>query len=190
VTRTADDVWLAAHAPLVPPHRLKAELAERWVRFYSLPHGKRYPDTADEHEEIRRRADTLLAEACDDVSEVMLVTGLYGPVGQVPRRSVAQVQVQPEAEYWREVREADSDDDDWPLHQWVSFGDYSPHAFDETVQLISAEQLANTVVVAIGRNVIVNLYDGGVDVILPTADERHRWYERHREWASPLPSGL
>ena len=62
VTQAADDVWLAAWAPPVPPHRLKAELTERWVRFYSLPNGKRYPETADEREEVRRRADTLLVD--------------------------------------------------------------------------------------------------------------------------------
>jgi hypothetical protein len=190
VTRTAEDVWLAATAPLIPPHRLKFELAERWVRFYTLPNGKRYPDTAGEHEEMRRRADILLADACDGTSEVMFVTGLYGPRGQVPTRSVAQLRVQPDAGYWREVSDVGSDDDDWPLHQWASFGDYSPHGFDETVELVSAEQLVQTFVVATARNVIVHFYDGGVDVILPTADERGRWYERHKEWASPHPSGL
>jgi hypothetical protein len=39
------------------------------------------------------------------------------------------------------------------------------------------------------RNIIVHFYDGGVDVILPTPDERNEWYERHPEWTSPHPSG-
>ena len=146
--------------------------------------------TADEREEVRRRADTLLSEACDDTSEVMFVTGLYGPQGEVPTRSIAQLQVQPAAEYWREVREAGSDDDDWTLHQWASFEDYSPHRFDETVDLVSAEQLVDTFVVATARNVIVHFYDGGVDVILPTPIERDQWYERHHGWASPRSDGM
>jgi hypothetical protein len=168
---------------------MKAELADRWVRFHSLPNGKRYPDTTEEHEEMRRRADTLLAEACADSSEVMFVTGRYGPTGEEPARSAAQLQVQPDAEYWREVREAGTDDDDWPSHQWASFGDYASHRFDETVDLISAEQLDHTFVVATARSVIVHFYDGGVDVILPTADERAQWSERHQQWTSPHPSG-
>lgn len=100
MTRTPDDIWMAASVPHVPPHLLRAELAERWVRFHSLPHGKRHPDTAGEREEMRRRADTLVAEACDGTAEVMLVTGLYGLAGEVPTRAVAQLRIQRDAGYW------------------------------------------------------------------------------------------
>lgn len=186
----ADTIWDAVCGQLIAPHHLKLELPERWVRFYSLPDGKRYPASAAESAEIRRRADVLLADACGGTPEVMLVTGLYGPAGVAPVRSTAQLQAQPSAAYWREVREFDAETNDWSLHQWVSLESYSPGRFDPIVDLVASEELPHTLVVAPVRNVVVYFYDGGADVILPSAAERARWYERHKAWASSRSDGL
>jgi hypothetical protein len=50
--------------------------------------------------------------------------------------------------------------------------------------------MVGIILVGVASRIVIHPYDGGTDVVLPTADERDQWLERHREWASPLPSGL
>jgi hypothetical protein len=180
-----------------PPiaHELKHQLRDRWVRFHSLPDGKRYADSTDEWEELLRRARTLLDEASRPGDQMMVVTGLYGESGSVPSRSQAMAAVQPLAEYWcevpeRSVPEVTLDEPPWPWHLWVSWVSYEPGCFDPLVRRAADWEVVGVLIVATSSRIALHPYDGGTDVILPTPGMRDRWRDRHLTWTSPHPSGF
>jgi hypothetical protein len=176
----------------VPPaaDALRHAIPERWVRFYSLPHGKRYADSDDEWQELLRRADTLVSEACAAGAQLMLVTGSHSEAGSEPSRDEVMNAVQPAPEYWRQVLPDDAEAADWPFHLWASWPTYAPHSFDALIRAAAGWKVVGVMLVAVASRIVIHPYDGGTDVFLPTAEERNQWLERHQEWASPLPSGL
>jgi hypothetical protein len=199
--RDHDAVWatICDHPPI--GHMLKTCAPERWVRFHSLPAGQRYPETADDYDELLYRADVLVGELCQPGEDLMLVTGLYGRRGAPPppEPSSAQHLVQPDGRYWCTVdatRGSDDDDVDadaaarpdgalWPLHLWVDWRPFGPRALDTVVRLVADDELAEVIVVVPDRLVAVHPYHGGVDMVFPIAEEAAATRLRHRNWASP-----
>lgn len=164
---------------------------DRWVRFASLPEGRRFPETPDDYDELLYRADALVGHLCQPGDDLMLVTGLYGRRGAPhPEPSSAQQLVQPEARYWRTVDATRGTDDDalWPLHLWVGWRAYAPRALDTVVRLIADGELAAVLVVAPDRLVALHPDPAGVDMLFPTTEERDTLRRRYADWAAPPPS--
>lgn len=134
------------------------------------------------------RADTLIAAACEADDDIMVVTAQYGSPGAAPERHGFQVEVQPDAVYWREAY-VDPDEADWPLHLWSSWMTYSSHGLDPLIRRTAEWQLTEVLVVAPGSSIALHPYDGGVDALLPTRADRDTWAGRFSSWLSPLPSG-
>lgn len=191
--REVDEAW--ATIGDCPPvgHRLKIDLRERWVRFYSLPDGQRYPQSPADHEEIHRRVDCLVSDVCDLGDDIVLVIGRYGPPGNPPPISEAQATVQVDPVHWREVNlppdPGEDIDDNWPLHLWASLHRYAPRSLDPLVRRIAEYGLAEVLLIAPKTGVALHPYDGGTDMILADPRQRNTFRDRHRHWASPHPDG-
>ena len=175
----------------MPPvaHAMRSAEPERWVRFHSLPDAKRYPEDDEEWEEVLHRADAVISAACDSGEDLMVVTALYGSPGAEPARHEFQVEVQPDADYWREAF-VDPDEADWPLHLWTCWMTYSSHSLDSLIRRTAEWQLTGVLIVAPGSSIAMHAYDGGIDVLLPTPQERDVWARRFSTWTSPHCSGL
>ena len=190
--RDHDAVWatICDHPPV--GHMLKEYAPRRWVRFHSLPEGRRYPETTDDYDELLYRADVLVGQLCQPGDDLMLVTGLYGRRGAPPPEpSSAQQLVQPDAQYWCTVEATRTVDDDalWPLHLWVGWRSYGPRALDPVVRLVADDELAAVIVVAPDRLVAVHPDHTGVDMLFPTAEERDAMGGTYAEWTSPPRGG-
>jgi hypothetical protein len=186
--RDHDAVWatICDHPPV--GHMLQAYAPDRWVRFHSLPDGRRYPETPDEYDELLYRTDVLVGELSQPGDDLMLVTGLYGRRGAPhPEPSSAQQLVQPDARYWCTVDATRDTDDDalWPLHLWVGWRPFGHRALDTVVRLVADDELAAVIVVVPDRLVAIHPYHGGVDLLFPTTEERDAVRRRYVDWTTP-----
>jgi hypothetical protein len=183
-----DTAWAAiADVPPVP-HDLKWLIRDRWVRFYSLPDGKRYATTDAEREEVRRRADLVTSTIVGDEARLMLVSGSYAPPMSTPMPTDEQRLLHADATHW--FAQPANDDDGWVVHLWASWVQYRRRSLDLIMDSVASEALTEVLFVDPRRRVAVHPYDGGVDVFLPTGAHRDSLRDTFSEWASPLPSGL
>ena len=142
-----------------------------WERFYSLPRGKRYADTAEEYDEIVRRHRAVLEVVSGGLrSEQLVVIGRdYGP------RDLATGWTRrylPGAWPWRRWFGGES----WSFF-WVKSG--LTDAELDRLLVATADDQTDLIVVGPGLGWIYAPYDGGGDVLAPDQDVLR---ERFSEW--------
>lgn len=62
-------------------HELRAERAERWVRFHSLPNSQRYPQNEAEYKVVLERHNAVLDELFTGRDVCVITTGWSDPGG-------------------------------------------------------------------------------------------------------------
>lgn len=181
------DLW--EHAwPATDPlgYALRVEYADRWVRFHSLPESKRYAENAAEYDEIRRRHRTVIQElhTSDDFQTLHVIAADWDwrdlSAGWSRRRL-------PDAWPWRSSSFED-DPDAGRTYFWAASG-LSGDEIDALLIAVADDECR----VIIGAPDLAWLYcpyDGGADVLLPSAVERDALKERHADWLSSHPQGL
>jgi hypothetical protein len=151
-----------------------------WVRFHSLPGSKRYPDTADEENIIIERAivlgDAVLGRGCecwhvecraDSELEQCKFAGSAGVAAQSIVYEEVEWTVWVSSEIWEPSEKLTAhllgiaNEESWPRF-WMS---------KKNGQFLAP-------------------YDGGFDLFPVSDDEVQRLRMAHRDWISPLPSGL
>jgi hypothetical protein len=167
-------------------HVLRVEYADQWVRFHSLPESKRYAENAAEYEEILRRHRTVLHEllGSDDTEALRVIAADWG------RRDVSAGWSKhhlPGAWPWRSSQ-ADEDPDAGRHYFWAASGLSEPE-IDALLFAAAADQ-GRFVIGAPDLEWLYCPYDGGADVLLPSAVERDSLKARHAGWLSSYPGGL
>lgn len=194
LTKELDTIWAREFgvAPPIPPS-LKFLCRNRWVRFHSLPGSKRYPESPAEVEEVLRRHNVVLERLGRLSPRVFLVTAAYSaspaPVGRKPPLDL----LDPAALPWRllPVHEIE-DDPDNPLywHLFASEWSWRPGIFDALLRLVADDVVADVMLVFDGIGAIYHPYDGGADVIMPTARSRDELAADLRDWCSDREDGM
>lgn len=183
--------------PQVAPADLRHLLPERWVRFHSLPEGKRYADTSEEAAEILRRQRALLDELRQStpLSDLIVIAedwswhNVYG--GGWSRTAF------PNAWPWRATRSdyilcKDKCDDcrnEPPEYLWVNTG-LSEAILEGLLLDVSAEGATTIAICAPDLTWLFCPYDGGVDIYMSTEAKRDALKGRHPAWLSDRPDGL
>ncbi len=162
---------------------------ERWVRFHSLPGSKRYADDEAEYEELLGRHLTVLGELARGAGEVFIVTYGWSDSAEVPQHE-AELAALVSSEPWTSVL-TDFDED---------FGATWAHLYLGTIGLDAPALLALLRLVADDQDRMFFFdhsltwlyapYDGGGDVVAPSAAERDRLKARHVSWLPTNPFGL
>lgn len=160
-------------------------MSDRWVRFHSLPHGKRYPTNTAEYAEMLRRHNDVLAELVD--GDIYLITAEYGPDDLAAGSEPVHVGLHPDAVGWLRVRE-DPDDSGYRLH--VSRRSFASGDLDALLRYVADDRAPEVVVADAELRWLYHPYDGGADVIAPSAHDWSVLAERFRDWRSPRPDGL
>jgi hypothetical protein len=180
--------WAAAR-PL--GWELRQEYPDQWVRFHSLPGSRRYADSEEEALEALHRGRTLIDELfAGGLDSLLIIAAEWGPddvFGGWSRRLL------PESWPWKSTMSwhlpVDDQDPDAPVtYFWVAAGASS----DELDALLTS--VANDE----GRCVLTDAsvewlfcpYDGGMDVLAPSARDRDLLRARHTDWLSAHPKGL
>jgi hypothetical protein len=194
VSVEADAAWSSIMAPSFDPYDWPWDASDRWVRFYTHPDGRQGPTSSDEWDEVVRRVTTIIdAASADDVAQIMLLTGNSQSQGAPPVQSESQLAVQPHATFWREVLDsnglAGNDEEVWAWQLWVSWHTRAELPGAELIRRVEDKALEWVSLVMPNARLAVHPYDGGIDVLLTTTEERDRWRARHMTWASPRPDG-
>lgn len=166
--------------------QLRDAYPERWVRFWSLPDGKRYADTDAERTIILERHLAVLAKLGAPTSVLLVIAEEFGPEDTWGGWSRA---VLPHAWPWRIYTELD--DPEFPptsRYFWVEQGpstDLLSHLLE-----LAADDRADFILSPPDLAWIYAPYDGGVDVILPDQQSRDALRRSHPDWLSDRDDGL
>lgn len=152
----------------------------RWVRFHSLPESKRYAETDAERVTILQRHHAVL-----------------GALGPSPEFFVVSIQfgsdhssdgLTPHALHWQTIKPNDYFDE--PGHVYADAIDYPSAEFDRVLQAAAEWQIAHVIIGPPDLRWLYHPYDGGADVIAPSASDRDRLRAEFAEWLSGHPEGL
>lgn len=185
LTRQWRQAW-----PECPPigYLFKHRMSDRWVRFHSLPRGRRYPTNDAEYAEVLRRHNDVLAELVQ--GEIYVITVEYGPDDGAAGTEPVHVGLHPDAVAWMRVA-ADPDDAEDPgyrLH--VTRRSFATGDLDALLRYVADDRASEVVIADDALRWLYHPYDGGADVIMPSPGDREALAERFADWRSPRPDGL
>lgn len=189
-----DKLWARRFGAASPvAWTLRTRFCDRWVRFHSLPGGKRYPDGSAEQEQCLLRHNALLTGLIGPGQRAFVITAAYSGRADEARRTPELLRLHGDAEVWRVVAMHDPQDmEDAPsyLHLSASECVWQAGCLDPLLRLISDDQVADVMIVACHSGAVYHPYDGGADVITPSTAARDRLRQAHREWLSDHRGGL
>ncbi|MEV0032133.1 hypothetical protein [Nocardia sp. NPDC050793] len=171
---------------------LKHAYRERWVRFHSLPGSKRYPVTADEYGIVLDRYNQVL-DGLFTRQEVYLVTCDWSDRLAPDTRPDDHAQWHPDARYWTSVRTDPAETDAEFVsytHLFVSRFSWRHGAVDDLLRAVADDATAGVMIADLSLERIHHPYDGGMDVLLPSAAERDTLMHQYAGWLSHHPEGF
>jgi hypothetical protein len=154
----------------------------RWMRRHALPESKRYADTPEETSEVLRRANAIGSELFRDHPDCWLVHASYEnslePQPHFLGLEFAFHDVDPTA---------DSGCPPVAIHaarvRWVA------GAFDNAFRGIANEEIYSLIWVSVATGTVFAPYDGGFDIVFPTAQDLLQHEGLWPEWRSTHPGG-
>jgi hypothetical protein len=170
-------------------HELRGCAPERWVRFHSLPASKRYADTAEEHAEVLRRHQILLAEL-GSTEEVLLLTTAWSTSREPARMWDELARVLPDARYWTSILRDEDEGEEFWNHVYVCVSSRRSTELEALLQLVADDVTRDVIITSRDLRWLYHPYDGGADVIARTATERDEIRSRHSGWLPTNPQGL
>lgn len=159
---------------------LRDSYPDQWVRFHSLPESKRYAETESEAAEILKRHHAVL-DAIGPPDRCFVILARFAS----DRSPGIEL---PDESHWLTIEE-----DDYlaePARLCVGEMPYPSAAFDALLRAAADWEVADVIVGPEDLSWLYHPYDGGADVIAPSAAERDRLRTDFAEWLSPYPHGL
>jgi hypothetical protein len=169
-------------------HHLAVVFPERWVRFHSLPDGKRYPTNDADFGTILERHNRVLGALAQRGEIVGLLTTGWSTSPEAVRTQRELLELDPRASPWRTVAMHEGPDifsDPTFWHIFASNRQWLPGVFDPLVRLVADDKLFNVMVVALDCKWLVHPYDGGMDVVVESRRMRDRLAVSYAEWLAP-----
>lgn len=174
-------------------HELRSAIADRWVRFHSLPDTKRYATTPDEHAEVLRRHHCLLAdlraETGGSQAPSWVFTASYSESPIVEPRAAELIAAMPDASHWQSFDYVSEPAMRSWIHVWASRVTGST-GLAALLLLVARDGAREVIIADSGLAWLYHPYDGGGDVIAPTQAVRDELRRTHEAWLSPHPRGL
>ncbi len=177
--------------PTCPPvgYVLRQRYSERWLRIHTLPASKRYAESEPEYHDILRRHNTVLTDTLGCGRTFVLVTTGYAD-SAIPASRPLEVAGHDLSS--RHVLSIRMEDDVIPPY-WHFFMDalhWEPGMGDPLLRQIADDMVRNVLFVSVERQCVYAPYDGGADIILPSASDRDALRHRYIDWLSAHPLGL
>ena len=183
--------WQAAFGD-VPPrgHLLRPALADRWVRFHSLPQPPRHADSEAEHAEIQAR-HLAVAASLFDAREPLYVYRSHTLERRLrgkARHRVAGRQLRDAVVRLPAVPSQDLDEDD-QMNVRALVTTWKPDFFEASVRLLADWEEVGVAFVSPATRNIFCPYDGGMDVFVHSTTPA-ALRTRFAAWLPTTPSGL
>ncbi|MBN9631727.1 MAG: hypothetical protein J0I18_14115 [Actinobacteria bacterium] len=169
-------------------HLLRSAYPERWVRFHSLPDGKRYAETAAESDVILERHLAVLRDLLpeNESPRLLLIAQEWDRAdlagGWTRTTAVAWWP-------WRTHTEPDGDDFPSPTTYFWAADVGTPTDLAPLLRLV-ADDRAHLLVAPPSLEWIYAPYDGGADILFTDLSRRGTLAAAHSDWLSPRPDGL
>jgi hypothetical protein len=159
---------------------------QRWVRLHSLPGSKRCPHTEAEYATMLHRHNTVLAELAAD--QIYLVSARYPDSDLAAGTEPTSVGLHPAAVHWMPATPPGEHKPECDLY--VSRTRYAAGSLDALLRYVAGDQGGSVLIAGADLSWLYHPYDGGADVITPTAPDREALAHRHHDWLSTHPNGL
>ncbi|MGD1953863.1 MAG: hypothetical protein ACFBZ9_01200 [Sphingomonadales bacterium] len=186
-----DSYWKNAFPDISPVGwELRERLPERWVRFHSLPGGKRYPESPKERAIVVERASAVAAAVLGEKGPYYVLAYVYEPDPDLPF-SVENT--------WRyhgiplDQRFTCLEDSEADAARIVVFtgATYDLGASFEAAVLGIAEELSpRSIWVSPTTGAVYAPYDGGLDITLPQPADIQQLKAKFKKWLSKRSDGL
>ncbi|MBL7982710.1 MAG: hypothetical protein JNL52_12980 [Flavobacteriales bacterium] len=186
------DYWNKNYPETFPVnHELKWVYPDRWFRIHSLPESKRYPDTADEYKIILDRQNELIDDLIGQEAEVVISFGLYTnditnnnyhsltDFGKFEKVLTIDLQKEKPEEYENGIG----------LDIYVMTEYWKSGKRDVILKAIADDQI-RAMFISPSRKCIIAPYDGGVDVIVDSTEQRDRLKQKYKDWLSDREDGM
>jgi hypothetical protein len=159
--------------------------ADRWVRFHSLPRSKRYAETEEEYGITLARHHCVLAELGAD-DGLYLIAGYF----EDAHGRIAVASAHPGAVPWMTIQPDERSAFEIPMTLHVSTASGERSVVDPFLRAVADDEIAYAIIAPPDLRWLYHPYDGGADVIAPTAHDRDALKDRHPDWLSGHPAGL
>lgn len=184
--------WSNAYPDCEPKaEALRESYGDRWVRFHSLPLSKRYPKDENEYEVMLKRHNTILNELNPNTPIFIFTSGWTDTPSPVPRPEISGND--PDAAYWRTIDESfvESGHKRRSYRQlFVSSRTWESGGLDKLFRAVADDEISGVIIAPEDLKWLYCPYDGGIDIILPSSQERDAIKNRHLDWLSSHKDGL
>ena len=174
----------------IPPlaHELRDRFRKRWVRFHSLPDSKRYAETDSEWATLLERHNSLVDHLATDECELVLLTTNWTAVRQPTTVPSGLRELNLTGDHWRSFAK-DGEESNW-WHLFRTSIIWQPGTLDPVFRLVAENEISNVMLLDATANWLIHPYDGGLDLILGSRDERDRISREFSTWRSTRSDGL
>ncbi len=172
-------------------HELKWTYADRWFRIHSLPQSKRYADTDDDYKIIFGRQNQLIDDLIGEESEVAISFGLYKDnianenykeltdFGEFQKVLTIDLQKERPEEY----------ENGMLLDIFVKIENWKNGNRNKILKAIADDEI-RAMFFSYSKKCVIAPYDGGVDVIVDSTEERDRLKSKYKNWLSDREDGM
>lgn len=167
---------------------LRQHLEVRWVRFHSLPGSKRYADNDPERRTILARANTLAGEIFASSEQCWLVANLAQVKGSTWHPQPVGVEWRLEPAFRSEKPYVLDEEYEWCTYAGRCVWHHG--RFDGLIARIADDGVRAVIWVSQTSGAVFAPYDGGVDIIMPTAEAAGELRREHPAWLPDNSEGL
>lgn len=154
----------------------------RWVRFHTLPNSKRYPEDSSELEQILTKHNMLLQELHPGPSICIVITHWLTHESELKRIDLNQ-----KIGDFEVVWETDNIN---VKESTVSQISWQNPALNDLLIAVTNDQLANVILAPENLEWLYHPYDGGVDIVVSSVEQRDSLRSKYRSWLSSRSDGL
>lgn len=168
-------------APIV--YSLKYELPNKWLRFHSLPNGKRYPQNSDELKEVLFRYNCILKEIMSNVAEVFIVFAFVAAASDIRNQQDYVNKLYKFKDKFSVLY------DEAPYIISSKIISFKGSDFNNIFEKIANDEVDNFVIINPKNGDIFAPYDGGVDLIINNAQKLKAMRNKYSNWLSSREDG-
>lgn len=161
--------------------------ASSWVRFYSLPEGKRYATDRHERDVILMRHFTILRELCSmaatTADDLRVVTVAWAGSAEPVSRWRKVARNSPSSAYWKAVPydQSDPEDEAW-MHLYLGRVGINEASLRALLVLVANDVTNQVLICPPNASWLYHPYDGGADVFTWNDEIRNTIRTRYAEW--------
>jgi hypothetical protein len=163
---------------------LKTLYGDRWVRIYSLPNAKRYPETEEERQQVLSRYSSVLTELSSS-GNILVITCEWDNNPTPKEGTSSATGDSSNKQYWESFKENPDETSAESVsyrHLYIQEAMVQDTWLRELLLKVAEDEIAGVIIVSPNMDWIFHPYDGGMDVILKSRAERDSFAEKHKEW--------